>query len=151
MTSDKIKDLKERFKNLDKFEDHEEEIEHEKMMSMFSFLSDVQKVIDKKGWSRKKLANEIGVSPSYLSQLYSGDKVINLEMITKITRALECEFELKLDTPELAYDKDTIKKLEKKKSEDTQSRGFWVYHNLKSPTYDGNEKHTPKTSKRLTA
>jgi DNA-binding Xre family transcriptional regulator len=104
MTSNKIKKLKERFKKLDHFENEEEKIEHEKMMAMFGFLSDVQKIIDEKGWSRQRLAAEIGVSPSYLSQLYSGNKVISLEMITKLTVALECNFDIKLHSPVLTND-----------------------------------------------
>jgi ribosome-binding protein aMBF1 (putative translation factor) len=104
MTSNKIEKLKERFTELDNFENKRDKIEHEKMIAMFYFLSDVQKIIDKKGWSRQRLATEIGVSPSYLSQLYSGDKVINLEMITKIAVALDCNFEIKLNSPVLSND-----------------------------------------------
>ena len=151
MNSKKINDLKDRFKKLDKFENYDEKIEHEKMVSMFSFLSDVQKIIDKRGWTRKKLAKEIGISASYLSQLYSGDKVINLELITKISKALDCSFKINLNTPELSYDRESLKMLERQKVKESQDRGFWVYHNLKKPTYNEDEKFVPKTSKKLTA
>jgi hypothetical protein len=57
MTSDKIEKLKERFSELDNFENETERIEHEKMMAMFGFLSDVQKIMDAKGWSRQQLSS----------------------------------------------------------------------------------------------
>lgn len=98
MSSRKRNELKERFKKLDRFDSSEERIEHEKMVSMFKFLSKVQKELDRKNWPRKKLASEVGVSESYLSQLFHGEKVINLETMIKISQALNCEFELKLIT-----------------------------------------------------
>ena len=37
----------------------------------------------------------IKVSPSYITQLYRGNKVINLELVAKIEQALDFRFEIK--------------------------------------------------------
>lgn len=92
--SSKNEHLKQRFQKLDDFDSEKEVIEHFKIVTMLAFLSQVQKELDRKKWTRKQLADEIGVSDSYVSQLFRGDKVINLETMVKISLALDRSFEL---------------------------------------------------------
>lgn len=63
-------------------------------MLSYIFLSEAQKVLDRKGWTQKRLAEEIGTSASYLTQLLRGDKLLNLKTIAKIETALHIQFEL---------------------------------------------------------
>ncbi len=71
-----------------------EKVEHRAQMLSFIFLSEAQKVMDHKGWTRKKLADEIGTSASYLTQLFRGDRLLNLKTAAKIENALGIEFDI---------------------------------------------------------
>ena len=61
---------------------------------MARFLSEVEKKYKEKGWRRKDLAKKIGTSPSYMTQLFRGTKLINLEMIAKMQDALNIKFNI---------------------------------------------------------
>lgn len=73
----------------------EELVEHRAQMLSFIFLSEAQKAMDRKGWTQRRLADEIGTSASYLTQLMRGDRLLNLKTIAKIEDALHIRFELK--------------------------------------------------------
>jgi transcriptional regulator with XRE-family HTH domain len=49
------------------------------------------------------LANKIGVSKSYVSQVFSGDKKVNCLLLAKIQKALDIRFEVKAIGAELAF------------------------------------------------
>lgn len=66
----------------------EEQIEHRAQMLSFIFLSEAQKAMDRKGWTRKQLAEEIGTSASFLTQLFRGDRLLNFKTVAKIEGAL---------------------------------------------------------------
>lgn len=61
---------------------------HEAQMLSFRILSEVQKTLEARGMTRKQLASELGTSASYLTQLFRGDKLLNLPMIVKLERVL---------------------------------------------------------------
>ena len=44
--------------------------------------------------SKKDLATAIGTSASYITQLFRGNKMINLEMLAKIQQALEIDYDI---------------------------------------------------------
>jgi len=73
---------------------YEEKIEDEARLIMASFLSEVEKKYKEKGWRRKDLAKKTGTSPSYMTQLFRGTKLINLEMIAKMQDALNIKFNI---------------------------------------------------------
>lgn len=70
----------------------EEQIEHRAQMLSYIFLSEAQKAMDRLGWTQKRLADEIGTSASYLTQLMRGDRLLNLKTIAKIEDALHIRF-----------------------------------------------------------
>lgn len=70
----------------------EEQIEHRAQMLSYIFLSEAQKAMDRIGWTQKRLADEIGTSASYLTQLMRGDRLLNLKTIAKIEDALHIRF-----------------------------------------------------------
>jgi len=86
------------------FEDINEEDRHNAVMIMFKFLSVIEDVTKDKKLSRKKLAELIGTSPSYITQLFRGDKLMNLLTIAKFERVLNIEFNI---TPRFISDKKT--------------------------------------------
>ena len=55
------------------------------------FLSHFTTILDERNISRKHLAQQIGVSPSWLTQIFRGDKLPNWETIVKIQKYLVSE------------------------------------------------------------
>jgi ribosome-binding protein aMBF1 (putative translation factor) len=77
----------------------EEQVEHRAQLLSYIFLSEAQKAMDRKGWTRKQLADEIGTSASYLTQLFRGDRLLNFKTVAKIEGALNIRFEVNVSEP----------------------------------------------------
>lgn len=86
------------YENLFSFNTKEEEIEHEAKMLMFQFLDKIQKAAEDKNLNRKKIAQLLGTSASYITQLFRGDKLINLTTLAKFQKALNLKFEIHTNT-----------------------------------------------------
>jgi transcriptional regulator with XRE-family HTH domain len=52
------------------------------------FRENVQAVLHQKGWSRKQLAEEMGVTPSYVTQLLNGYSEPGLAVVEDVAVAL---------------------------------------------------------------
>lgn len=63
-------------------------------MLSFFFLSEAEKAMNRKGWTKKRLAKEIDTSASYLTQLFRGDRLLNFKNIAKIEQALSLKYEI---------------------------------------------------------
>ncbi len=85
------------FDELFAFASREEEIEHEAKMLMFRFLDKIQIIADNQGLSRKELAAKIGISASFMTQLFRGDKLINLTTLAKFQKELDFKFEISIE------------------------------------------------------
>ncbi|MGB0789103.1 MAG: helix-turn-helix domain-containing protein [Marinirhabdus sp.] len=70
------------------------DIEHETKMLMYRFLSIVDYIMEAQNISKKELARMIGTSPSYITQLFNGRKLINLTTLAKIQNALDMKFKI---------------------------------------------------------
>src|SRR5664280_3162813 len=88
----------------------------ETRLLMYRFLSEIDKITRERGINRKELAEFAGVSASYLTQLYQGKKIINLQLLTRIKKALNIDFKIgiihsvekiKTDGPEMSVIKTT--------------------------------------------
>jgi transcriptional regulator with XRE-family HTH domain len=56
----------------------------------------VEKIsVDGKIIKNKELASKLGVSPSYITQLFNGDKLLNFTMLAKLQRVFNVTFEIK--------------------------------------------------------
>jgi len=120
------KDIHRAFHDLITPSSYEEKIKDEARLIMARFLSEVETSYKKKGWRRKDLAKKIGTSPSYITQLFRGTKLINLEMIAKMQDALNIKFNIS------SVDLDEESSLEKHESSYLNQKilgkeGFWVY------------------------
>jgi len=76
---------------------HENEaalIEHDAHMLAFRFLGEIQSCQEALGINRKELAKKIGTSASYITQLYRGDKLPNLEILARMAHALGITFNI---------------------------------------------------------
>ena len=92
---DKYKISKE-FEEIFTFSNEKKELDHEAYMIMFRFLSEIEEYqVAGKNLKKKELASKLGVSPSYITQLFNGDKLLNLTMLAKIQKAFNITFEIK--------------------------------------------------------
>lgn len=78
------KKLKDAFRNLKRSPINPEDVEHESKMIMYRFLSEIEDLMEKNSMTKKDLARLIGTSPSYITQLYRGSKLLNLPTIAKL-------------------------------------------------------------------
>jgi transcriptional regulator with XRE-family HTH domain len=82
------------FEKLFEFDTLEDANMHHAKIIMMKFLQAMEKSMGKNKLNKKTLAGILGVSPSYVTQLYNGDKLINLEMIARIEQAFGIEFKV---------------------------------------------------------
>lgn len=52
------------------------------------FRANVEAHLDGKGWTQSHLAEEMGVTPSYISQILSGHRGVAFEALEKVAKAL---------------------------------------------------------------
>lgn len=57
---------------------------------------ELEDLMENKGISKKELAAAAGVSPSYLSQVFSGDKLINISMLAGISNEFNVVFRMEI-------------------------------------------------------
>jgi plasmid maintenance system antidote protein VapI len=82
------------FEHLFEFNNEEDAANHRAKIIMMKFLHEMGKSLGKQTLKKKELATILCVSPSYVTQLYNGDKLINLEMIARIEKAFGIEFKV---------------------------------------------------------
>jgi ribosome-binding protein aMBF1 (putative translation factor) len=87
--------IKNNFKNSLASIDSKDDLEHDARMIMYRFLSEVEQIADIRGLNRKELAALIGTSASYLTQLFRGIKLINMETIAKFQKVFNITFDIK--------------------------------------------------------
>jgi len=73
----------------------EKELEHETRMLSFRFLSEFDRLYGNKRGLRSYLAKETDNSKSYFTQLYNGDKIINLSLVAKLQKLFKVKFKIK--------------------------------------------------------
>lgn len=83
--------------NLFKDLTEEESIEIKASILALQFLVLVDEKMKEKGLTKKELADQIGTSVSYLTQLFRGDRKPSWEILTKISLALGLEFKVTLN------------------------------------------------------
>ena len=94
------KEIKKSFDDIFDNSSFQDNLEHEAQMLMFRFLSEVERIAEQRGIkNRKDLANLVGVSASYLTQLFRGNKKLNFETVAKFQKALNIVFEVKAGNP----------------------------------------------------
>jgi len=72
----------------------QEKLENQANLLMFRFLSHIEIRCKQLGWNRKQLAQKTGTSASYITQLFRGDKMVNLTLLAKFQEVLGIEFEI---------------------------------------------------------
>ena len=106
----------------------QDKLENQASLLMFRFLSIIETKREGLGWSRKELAEKIGTSASYVTQLFRGDKLVNMITLAKFQNVLGIEFDI--------AEKRTYEETVKEYSPISDGQGFWVYHKFGIPNYD---------------
>ncbi|MDB5246423.1 MAG: helix-turn-helix domain protein [Segetibacter sp.] len=82
------------FDDLFSFESKEDKTEHDARMISYRFLSEVEKICEEKNIKKKDLAEALGTSRSYITQLFRGNKQVNTYILAKLEDALDISFEI---------------------------------------------------------
>ena len=85
-------EIKEAFKDLLTPETENDKLELETRLLMAQFLDGIEAAMHEKKMRKKDLAHLIGTSPSFITQIFRGNKVVNLETLCKISLALDLRF-----------------------------------------------------------
>jgi len=121
------------FDDIFSFSNEEEELEHDAQMLMYKFLEEIEKCYKGgKKLKKKDLANILGKSPSFISQLYSGDKLLSFNLLAKIQKTLNLTFEITAQPDSIDY-KESASSVNIE-SFQNEPDGFWVWMN-KYPDY----------------
>ena len=92
--STKSKELKARFEQIMTFESKEDRLEHDSKILMFKFLSLIEQEMTKSDMSKKELAELLNTSPSYVTQIFRGQKTINLLTLAKLQQIFGVKFKI---------------------------------------------------------
>jgi hypothetical protein len=95
MKSNNDNSAEDEFSALFEFDNKQELIDHKAHMFMFRCLSEVERITGE-NLSKKEISNLVETSPSYITQLFRGDKLINLLMLARFELALDSEFDIVL-------------------------------------------------------
>jgi transcriptional regulator with XRE-family HTH domain len=114
--------------------DSKEVLQHDTKMLMYRILSEVERLSEEKDLNRKELASLIGTSASYITQLFRGNKVINLETVAKFQKVFDVNFEIKAipNNASAAYIGISLDDICNSQKE---IQGFWAFHKFK-PAYN---------------
>lgn len=91
-SSNNTEEIKNKFKSLLVEKDEKEGVDHDAYMLMAGYLSEIERVQEETKLKRNALASKIGITPSYLTQVFRGDKPLNFHTLAKIKRALKIKF-----------------------------------------------------------
>jgi ribosome-binding protein aMBF1 (putative translation factor) len=90
-----VKEIVENIKHSLNTISEEDQIDIEASVLMLNFLAEIENIQKIRGIDRMSLAKSINVSPSYLTQVFSGNKPLNFKTLAKIQKALNISFEVK--------------------------------------------------------
>lgn len=86
------KDIQEAFGGLFTNRTEDELREDAAQLLSFRFLSEVERTMQEHGLTRRKLAEAVGTSASYITQLFRGDRILNIDMMARFEKALGIQF-----------------------------------------------------------
>lgn len=89
--------------NLNSIFENTDKLELETSLLALSFLSEIERLMSESGISQKEFAKNIGVSASYITQLFRGHKTPNLEVLTKMSLFFDKVFKVKAVDIESLY------------------------------------------------
>ncbi len=88
--------IQSRAKSLLSIDTPEERHELEKTRLHFAFLSGIERSMEAQNISREELAQRIGTSTGYLTELFRGTKSLNFDILAKMNIALNVDFRVEV-------------------------------------------------------
>jgi len=85
-------DIEKRFKTLLKIKNENEKIQIKAEMLHLNIINEISQLMDKRSISKTQLADKLNVSKSYITQLFTGDKLINLKLLSQIQVIFDVSF-----------------------------------------------------------
>ena len=82
----------EKFNKILAFNKDKEKLQFEAEMLHLNIIHSIQCLMKEKCLNKTDMAKQLGVSKGYLTQLFSGDKLLNLKTLAKIQRIFEIKF-----------------------------------------------------------
>lgn len=125
------KEIQDAFDQLSDQLSEQDKLENDANLLMFRFLSIIEDKCEALGLNRKQLAQKVGTSPSYITQLFQGDKLVNMITLAKFQKALNLEFKV--------IEKKSYEEEVKNYSPVGDGNGFWVYRKFDKPDYNAIE------------
>lgn len=92
-----------------KFKSKEKKLEFDAVIIHLDIMHQIQKLLDNKKMSHADLASSLNVSEAFVSKLFSGDKLLNLEKIAQIQNIFSTKFQFH-------FSFNSVKNSSKKKS-----------------------------------
>ena len=124
-------DIKTAFDQLFSKLSEKDKLENDANVLMFQFLSIIETKCEELGLNRKQLAAKVGTSASYITQLFRGDKFVNMITLAKFQKALGLEFKI--------AEKKSYEESVKSYSPIGDGAGVWVYRKYSKPDYNASE------------
>ncbi len=85
------------------------DIEYETRMLTYRFLNIIDEIMEDENISKKELAEKIGTSASYITQLFRGSKILNLTTLAKFQNALNFQYKIRNNNKLTDIDSNDIK------------------------------------------
>jgi ribosome-binding protein aMBF1 (putative translation factor) len=76
------------------FNSEEEKVELETALLHLKFIKVIEEAMKEESISKAEIASKLSTSKSYITQLFSGDKMLNMKMLAKLQRALDINFKI---------------------------------------------------------
>lgn len=92
-------DIKSAFSSLFENRTEQERRDDAAQMLSFRYLSEIERLMEAYGMTKRRLAEAVGTSPSYITQLFRGDRLLNFEMLARLEDALSVKFTVEACQP----------------------------------------------------
>jgi antitoxin component HigA of HigAB toxin-antitoxin module len=74
------------------FNNDDDKLEFEAEMLSLDLVSVIQALMEEREIKKSHLSKKLGLSKSFITTVFSGDKLVNLKLLAKIQRALDVKF-----------------------------------------------------------
>lgn len=104
--SSKTKNSLDKLNRMLEFRSEGEKTRLEEELLHLKFIASIEEIMDQKDINRTELASILNSSRSYVSQLFSGYKMINIRTLSKIQKALNVTFRIQaIDNKKIKFRK----------------------------------------------
>ena len=101
-------EIRDRLKSITSDKSEEKMIIRDSLILQANYLSEIERLTREKGIAKKDIAISIKTSPSYLTQVFRGDKPLNFITLAKIKRVLGLKIEVNVSFAQEKKIKNTI-------------------------------------------